>query len=222
MSVVLGNRYEVGDYISEGYHGTVYKGFDNVDGVDVAIKVTKNSALEEFENTMAVQGKHVVEILDVGNADIFDIGRLQDYMVFEYLPYKYWKLRFETEEMIIESIKQWADLLYHMGRRGYIHDDMHTDNVMVSEDGVIKLIDFGLCSASSRAMENSHFSFVLKVRNLIAKWRNNLMWGTLEDAKWQSRLDEFEMAQTWNSVFRLVERYKHDFPTTRQAIIDAR
>ena len=157
---ILGNRYEIEEKIGEGGMSVVYKARCNKLNRYVAVKVLKkemsdnedivNKFKREATAIAALSDNNIVNILDVGSQD--DIN----YIVMEYVKGKtlkelikqFGKLNYETAITIAIQI---AKALECAHKNNVIHRDVKPQNILVTEEGLIKVTDFGIAKSTSSA-----------------------------------------------------------------------
>src|SRR5712692_6773921 len=148
---VLGH-YHVVAKIGEGGMGVVYRARDEVLRRDVALKVVKKGAdldssasqnlLREARASSALAHPNICTIHEVGETD----GEL--YIVMELVEGK--SLRAMTgdaglpPESVLRYGVQIASALARAHDRGIVHRDLKTANIVVTTDGLVKVLDFGL------------------------------------------------------------------------------
>ena len=159
---VLGNRYELIEKIGEGGMAIVYKARDNKLSRLVAVKILKN----EFANNKDISDKFKKEATAVANfsdaniVNVLDVGHEEegniDYFVMEYVDGK------TLKELIVENGKlnytvaisiaiQIAKALECAHRNNIIHRDVKPQNILVTENGLVKVTDFGIAKSSTSA-----------------------------------------------------------------------
>jgi serine/threonine protein kinase/Tfp pilus assembly protein PilF len=160
MATLIGqmvSHYKILEKLGEGGMGVVYKAHDIKLNRDVALKFLPANLPVAYEHITrfgleakaisALNHPHIATIYDVDEAD----G--QKYIVLEYIPGGTLKskLRQLTSDGKVLSIGevleygiQIAGALSHAHRHQIIHRDVKTDNLMLTEEGTVKLADFGL------------------------------------------------------------------------------
>src|SRR5574344_1169241 len=160
---ILGDRYELIEVIGEGGMAIVYKAKDKKLNRLVAVKILKKEfsdnkdIAEKFKREATaianLSDTNIVNVLDVGHEDEGNI----DYFVMEYVSGKTLKdfivfngkLNYTTA---IEIAIQIAKALDCAHRNNIIHRDIKPQNILVTENGDVKVTDFGIaipitCSA---------------------------------------------------------------------------
>ena len=175
MSVVLGNRYEVTKLIGKGGMADVYLAFDTILSREVAIKVLKADlssdpvALERFNReaiaTTQLSHPNIVDVYDVGE------DSKHHYIVMEYIKGYTLKDLIRKRGTIpykesVWMIKQLASALMEAHRKGIIHRDVKSQNVLIKPDGTIKITDFGIAIASGSRQITSKDSVLGSVHYL--------------------------------------------------------
>jgi serine/threonine-protein kinase len=159
MSLVAGTRlgpYEIHSLIGAGGMGEVYRARDPRLGRDVAIKVLPESAggphLRRFEQearaVAALSHPNVLAIFDVGIGD-------PPYLVSELLDGETLRARLVRGRLplaaILDTARQFLSGLSAAHARGIIHRDLKPDNIFLTRDGVVKILDFGLAKSVAPA-----------------------------------------------------------------------
>jgi len=147
-------RYELLEEVGHGGMAVVYRGRDSTLDREVAIKILHPHLADIPESRARLQREaHAVAKLHHDNIlEIFDYSgtdSAESYIVTEFIHGKTLKALFtdrplpfvELAEMIVCEV---AAALEHAHSLGVIHRDVKPDNVMIRNDGLVKLMDFGI------------------------------------------------------------------------------
>src|SRR5215470_5160318 len=148
---VLGN-YKITQKIGAGGQGTVYKAVDQKLGRTVVIKIlppeltVKETNLKRFERearlASALDHPNICTIFDM------DEGAGVHYIAMQYVEGRNVRQLVSGRPLELESALRIAiqvtDALAVAHARGIIHRDVKSGNVMVTEHGQVKILDFGL------------------------------------------------------------------------------
>ena len=153
----LDGRYEIQDVIGVGGMAIVYKAYDNIDDRIVAVKVLKDEYLanEEFRRRFKNESKAIAVLSHPNIVKVFDVSfgdRLQ-YIVMEYVEGITLKEYIEKCGSIewneaLFFIIQILRALQHAHDKGIVHRDVKPQNIMLLENGTIKVTDFGIARFS--------------------------------------------------------------------------
>lgn len=147
----LGN-YRIVSKVGEGGMGVVYRAHDEVLHRDVAIKIltsrtiadksAKEFLLNEARAASALSHPNICTIHQVGEAE----GEL--YIVMELIEGKPLNALIPKDGLPVESVLRYgvqiAGALGHSHGRNIVHHDLKSANVMVTSEGLVKVLDFGL------------------------------------------------------------------------------
>ncbi|GAA0078007.1 Stk1 family PASTA domain-containing Ser/Thr kinase [Clostridium sp. CTA-5] len=156
--IILGNRYELLEKIGEGGMSEVFKARCNKLNRFVAVKILKkefcNNAdiVEKFKGEATaiatLSDNNIVNILDVGTQDDLNyiVMELVDGKTLKDIINKFGKMNYE--KAIVTAI-QIAKALDCAHRNKIIHRDVKPQNILVAENGTIKVTDFGIAKSTS-------------------------------------------------------------------------
>ena len=158
---LLGNRYEIIEKIGNGGMSTVYKAKCHVLNRYVAVKVLRDEFTtdEEFIKRFEVEAQSAASITHPNIVSVYDVGVDGNlyYIVMELIKGK------TLKEIIIEErgplpwkwsvniATQIASALEIAHRNHIIHRDIKPHNIIITEDGVAKVTDFGIAKAVSNS-----------------------------------------------------------------------
>ena len=140
MKLKIGTQlgpYEILAPIGAGGMGEVWKARDTRLGRIVAIKKVKEQHSERFKQ----EARSVAALNHPFICQLFDIG--PDYLVLEYVEGKSLSSPLPEREAVRLAI-QIATALEAAHKKGIIHRDLKPGNIMVTDEGSAKLLDFGL------------------------------------------------------------------------------
>ena len=157
---LLGGRYEIIEKIGTGGMATVYKAKCLVLKRFVAVKVLRDEFTtdEEFIKRFNVEAQAVASLTHPNIVSVYDVGHEGNlyYIVMELVKGK------TLKEIIVEdgalgwkwSVKiamQIASALETAHRNNIVHRDIKPHNIIITEDGVAKVTDFGIAKAVSNS-----------------------------------------------------------------------
>lgn len=157
-------KYEIRGVIGQGGMGTVYKAYDPAIGRFVAVKTITKSALDPSELQYALtrfrhEAKAVGRLTHPRIAAIYDYGEdvniawivmelVNGKSLFEHIRDK---AQFDLKE-IGEIIRQLLDGLGYAHTQGVVHRDVKPSNILINDDGRIKISDFGIARIESSTL----------------------------------------------------------------------
>ncbi|WP_437282444.1 protein kinase [Sorangium sp. So ce375] len=144
-------RYTIEAAIGQGGMGCVYRAHDARLGRRVAVKVIAGGAVDQDAGERLLREARAAAALDHPNAvSIFDVGELDGtpFIVMELVPGRTLRSAIGGADAPASTRVAWladvARALAAAHRRGLVHRDIKPENVMVRDDGVIKVLDFGI------------------------------------------------------------------------------
>ena len=146
-------NYKVVAYLGEGGMGAVYRATDTVLGREVALKMLHSPLINQpqFLERFKKEARMLAQLLHPNIAVIYNFieQNSQHYMVMEYvegqnldaLLRKYKPLSYK---IVVPVFIQALEGLQHAHKKGIFHRDIKPSNLILTPDGIVKLMDFGI------------------------------------------------------------------------------
>lgn len=163
----LNGRYEIQEIIGVGGMAVVYKAYDNIDDRIVAVKILKEEFLanEEFRRRFKNESKAIAVLSHPNIVKVYDVSygdRIQ-FIVMECVDGITLKEYIQQQGVInykeaVFFVTQILRALQHAHDKGIVHRDIKPQNIMLLENGAIKVTDFGIArfsSSETRTMTDS-------------------------------------------------------------------
>lgn len=157
---IVGNRYEILEKIGNGGMATVYKAQDKVLKRYVAVKVLREEFTtdEEFIRRFNTEAQSAASLTHPNIVSIYDVGAEDNiyYIVMELIQGKTLK-EIITEDGVLpwkwslDIAIQIASALEMAHKNNIVHRDIKPHNIIITEDGVAKVTDFGIAKAVSNS-----------------------------------------------------------------------
>ena len=157
---VLGNRYQLIEKVGNGGMATVYRSKDIILNRYVAVKILRDEFTtdEEFIKRFNIEAQAAASLTHPNIVSVYDVGNEGNlyYIVMELVKGK------TLKEIIVEdgtlgwkwSVKvamQIASALEKAHRNNIVHRDIKPHNIIITEEGVAKVTDFGIAKAVSNS-----------------------------------------------------------------------
>ncbi|MDR1159137.1 MAG: Stk1 family PASTA domain-containing Ser/Thr kinase [Syntrophomonadaceae bacterium] len=155
----LSDRYELLELIGEGGMAVVYKAHCKVLDRIVALKILKDEFSKDagFIERFRTEALAAAQLSHPNIANIYDVGHDEDvyYIVMEYIEGMNLKelIRADAPFTIVQAINVASmvlDGLHQAHERGIIHRDIKPQNIIITNDGVAKVADFGIAKATTK------------------------------------------------------------------------
>lgn len=149
----INERYEIVKSIGEGGMANVYLAHDTILDRNVAIKVLRGDLEnnEKFIRRFQREAKSVSDLSHPNIVEVYDVGEEegQHYIVMEYIDGKTLKQLVQkrgalTVAEVIDIMAQLTDGLAQAHDAYIIHRDIKPQNIMILDNGMIKITDFGI------------------------------------------------------------------------------
>lgn len=157
---VIGNRYEIINRIGNGGMATVYKAKDITLNRFVAVKVLREEFTTdaEFIKRFNIEAQSAASLAHPNIVSIFDVGQEDNiyYIVMELIQGKTLKEIIDEDGVLpwkwsLNIAIQIASALETAHKHNIIHRDIKPHNIIITEDGVAKVTDFGIAKAVSNS-----------------------------------------------------------------------
>jgi serine/threonine protein kinase/formylglycine-generating enzyme required for sulfatase activity len=172
---VIDDRYEIKEKVGQGGFGAVYRVFDRTMEIDKALKVIPQAVVsdaealydlqQEAKTMIALNHPNIVRVFDFHNT-----GSIK-YIDMEYVPGKtltQLKLECPNKQMPEAQVKEYAikiaQGMAYAHQNNVLHKDIKPQNIKVTPEGAIKIMDFGIAE---------------KVRTSMSRIQNSSSSGTL-------------------------------------------
>lgn len=152
----INDRYEIIKSIGEGGMANVYLAKDTILDREVAVKVLRGdlSTDEKFIRRFQREALSVSNLSHPNIVEVYDVGEEdgQYYIVMEYIEGKTLKQLLNkrgalTLPEVIDIMTQLTDGLAHAHEAYIIHRDIKPQNIMIEDNGTVKITDFGIAMA---------------------------------------------------------------------------
>ncbi len=154
-------KYEIWRELGRGAMGVVYEAFDPLIKRTVAIKTVLKSSFDKTEAEEAFtrfrrEAQAAGRLTHPKIVSIYEYGEDEEmaYIVMELIRGKELKEYFDREERFeikdgIRIVLQLLDALDYSHSRGVVHRDIKPANILITEDGQVKVADFGIAKIES-------------------------------------------------------------------------
>ena len=151
----INDRYEIISSIGEGGMANVYLAYDTILERKVAVKILRGDLAEDEKfvrrfqreaiSASSLNHPNIVEVYDVGE----DNGKY--FIVMEYVEGKTLKQLIKkrgalTLAEVVDIMLQLTSAIAHAHSSYIIHRDIKPQNVIILEDGRVKIMDFGIAA----------------------------------------------------------------------------
>lgn len=155
---ILGNRYELLEKIGGGGMALVYKAHCKLLNRFVAVKILRPEYTndEEFVKRFLIEAQSVARLSHPNIVSIYDVGHEEGmhYIVMEYVQGYTLKDLIKRKGVLgwSEAVNisiQICSAIEHAHRNHIVHRDIKPHNIMITDDGIAKVTDFGIARAVS-------------------------------------------------------------------------
>lgn len=152
----IGGRYQVSHQIGGGGMSVVYLAHDVILNRDVAIKILRYdfSNEEELHKRFQREALSATSLAHPNIVSVYDVGEDGEmhYIVMEYIKGKTLKKYIQeyaplSPARAVHIMKQLTSAIAHAHENGIVHRDIKPQNIMVDENGDVKVTDFGIATS---------------------------------------------------------------------------
>ncbi|MFN4213284.1 MULTISPECIES: Stk1 family PASTA domain-containing Ser/Thr kinase [unclassified Exiguobacterium] len=155
----INDRYRIEQQIGSGGMANVYRAHDEILNRTVAIKVLRSefSHNEQFIRRFEREAHAATSLNHPNIVAIYDVGEEEDlyYIVMEHVDGMTLKQYLQEEYISVEEalriMGQICDAIDHAHANRIIHRDIKPQNMMIDQNGNVKVTDFGIAVAMSNA-----------------------------------------------------------------------
>lgn len=154
----INDRYKVLEFIGGGGMSTVYLAHDMILNRDVAVKVLRYDVenKEEYQRRFQREVLSATSLMHPNIVSIFDVGEENDiqYIVMEYVKGKTLKQYINefaplSPARAVHIMKQLTSAISHAHENQIIHRDVKPQNILIDQQGNVKVTDFGIATMLS-------------------------------------------------------------------------
>ena len=188
-------RYEIRSQLGTGGMGEVYLAQDTTLDRKVALKILPPNLAEdtdrmsrfvrEAKSASALNHPNIITIHEIGEIDGLH------FITTEYIEGETLKTRLKMETLTLKSALEIAlqvvSALEAAHRAGIVHRDIKPDNIMVRDDGIVKILDFGLLKliASDRSEVDKEGETKMQVKTQVGMIMGTVAYMSPEQARGQ-------------------------------------
>lgn len=160
-ATVLGGRYALTKRIAVGGMGEVWAAIDRVLGRQVAVKILRDDLVDSpvFLERFRAEARHTAALAHPGIAGVFDYGedrhdgKCVAYLVMELVPGEPLSKVMARQGIlpvntVLSFLAQTAEALHAAHLIGVVHRDVKPGNLLLLDNGTIKVTDFGIARAA--------------------------------------------------------------------------
>lgn len=157
-NIILGDRYELQEKIGEGGMSLVYKARDKKLNRFIAVKILKHEFIdnEDIVDKFKKEATAIANLNDPYIVNVLDVGSQDDYnyIVMEYVKGKTLKEFIREKgripyDLALNFSTQIAKALDCAHKNNIIHRDIKPQNILVTEEGSLKVTDFGIAKSTN-------------------------------------------------------------------------
>ncbi|MCP5120633.1 MAG: serine/threonine protein kinase, partial [bacterium] len=181
------SHFEILEKLGEGGMGVVYKGRDTKLNRFVAIKILpaekvnnperKRRFIQEARAASALNHPNIVTVYEIDEQDGVD------FIAMEFVPGQTLDELIPRRGMRLDEVLKYsvpiADALAKAHSAGIVHRDVKPGNIIASEDGLVKVLDFGLAKLTEAGTNSEQDATVTMVAGQKPRTEDGLVVGTV-------------------------------------------
>ena len=157
---LIANRYEIIENVGNGGMATVYRAKDHILNRFVAVKILKDEFTtdDEFIKRFRSEAQAVASLNHPNIVGVYDVGNEGNlyYIVMELIQGKTLKEVISLEGKLswkwsVNVAIQIASALETAHKNNIVHRDIKPHNIIITEEGIAKVTDFGIAKAVSNS-----------------------------------------------------------------------
>ncbi|MBC8171756.1 MAG: serine/threonine-protein kinase PknK, partial [Anaerolineae bacterium] len=162
---MIGNRYQPVRELGKGGMGVIYAALDRLTGQMVALKLIATAVVHasldtgqypedlklalsrEFQVLASLRHPNIINVLDYGFDTVGEDEQRQPYYTMELLTGSQTILKAGEGQALTFKLNLLIELLQaltYLHRRGILHHDLKPENVLLNDQGQVKVLDFGI------------------------------------------------------------------------------
>ncbi len=160
---IIAERYIIKSKAGSGGMGEVYRALDKELNLEVALKLLKSKYTHNHEMVQRFKREVTLarKVHHENVVQLYDFEKLENhlYISMEFFHSRDLKVIIRskgimTTEEIIPIMTQTCRGLWAAHRRGIVHRDIKPQNILINDEGMVKLVDFGIATVIESAMES--------------------------------------------------------------------
>lgn len=170
----LNDRYTIMEAVGTGGVANVYRAYDKVLDRSVALKMLREDVIEnnadfrEFIMRFRTEAQSVAKLSHPNIVTMYDVGHdgNTDYIVMEYVDGETLKKKIGREGALdetaaLEIAMQIAEALEHAHQNHLVHCDIKPHNILITQEGRVKVTDFGIAQAATSTAKHTDVGFIM-------------------------------------------------------------
>ncbi|MEZ5496211.1 MAG: serine/threonine-protein kinase [Gammaproteobacteria bacterium] len=155
------NGFQIQKVIGMGANGKVFLATENQTGESFAIKIPLQLLSEDQMHRFHHESRLLSSLTHKNIAQVYQTGVIENselpYIVMEYVEgeniFYYCQNHTLTSQQKVKLFIQILDAIQYAHNRGIVHRDIKPDNILVTKDQQVKLLDFGIATATENSTQ---------------------------------------------------------------------